>query len=121
MADYKQTTVAGTSYVRAFSVQANNPLTGTKAISFMEEKVINLGDEQITRPQGGIQEPLMTENMLEEFQLVNPVDGTPIGQTMTYQQVYLALHSLYLHVATKRDVAVAATAEQAATPAPETP
>lgn len=114
MPDYKETTVAGTAYTRAHQVVIANPSVGTKAISFYEEQVINLADEQIIRQQGGVQEPFTADNANEEFALVNPIDGTPIGMTMEYKDVHVALHSLYYHVAAKRDAAVAAAAEAAA-------
>ena len=114
MPDYKETTVAGTAYTRAHQVVIANPSVGTKAVSFYEEQVINLADEQIIRQQGGVQEPFTAENANEEFALINPVDGTPLGLTMEYKDVHVALHSLYFHVAAKRDAAVAAAAEAAA-------
>ena len=124
MPDYKETTLAGTAYTRAHQVIIANPSVGTKAVSFYEEQVINLADEQIIRQQGGVQEPFTADNANEEFALVNPIDGTPIGMTMEYTDVHVALHSLYYHVAAKRDAAVAAAAEAAAlaaavAPAPE--
>ena len=114
MPDYKETTVAGTAYTRAHQVVIANPSVGTKAVSFYEEQVINLADEQIIRQQGGVQEPFTADNANEEFALVNPIDGTPLGLTMEYKDVHVALHSLYYHVASKRDAAVAAAAEAAA-------
>ena len=114
MPDYKETTVAGTAYTRAHQVVIANPSVGTKAVSFYEEQVINLENEQIIRQQGGVQEPFTADNANEEFALVNPVDGTPIGMTMEYKDVHVALHSLYYHVAAKRDASVAAAAAAAA-------
>ena len=114
MPDYKETTVAGTAYTRAHQVVIANPTVGTKAISFYEEQVINLVGEQIIRQQGGVQEPFTADNASEEFDLINPLDGTPIGMTMEYKDVHVAMHSLYYHVAAKRDAAVAAAAEAAA-------
>ena len=114
MPDYKETTVAGTAYTRTHQVVIANPSVGTKAISFYEEQVINLADEQIIRQQGGVQEPFTADNANEEFALVNPIDGTPLGMTMEYKDVHVAMHSLYYHIAAKRDAAVAAAAEAAA-------
>jgi hypothetical protein len=120
MSDYKQTTLAGTAYTRACAISIANPLTGVKAINFSEEQIVNLGDETIIRPQGGFQEPFTAENAGTEFALINPVDGTPLGATATYQQIYVMMHSLYFHLATLRDVAVAEAAAMAAQPpAPE--
>jgi hypothetical protein len=39
------------------------------------------------------------------FPLVNPETGEPLGQTMTHAQLYVALHSLYMHLAQERDAA----------------
>ncbi len=105
MADYKQTTLAGTAYTRASSVTVANPLTGTKAINFFEEQVVNLGDEVMIRPQGGFQEAFTDENAGAEFPLLNPHTSEPLGATATYAQLYVTLHSLYLHLAKRRDAA----------------
>lgn len=105
MANYQQTDLSGSAYTRSNSVNIANPLDGVKAISFMEEQVVNLGTEQLIRPQGGVQEPFTPENIKEAFELLNPIDSKPIGQKMTYEQLYVAIHSLYFHVAKKRDKA----------------
>ena len=117
MADYKQTTLAGTAYTRAVSVTVANPLTGVKAINFFEEQVVNLGAEVLMRPQGGFQEAFTTENANSEFEMLNPETGEPLGQTATYAQLYGMLHSLYLHLAVRRDAAALAALEPVVEPA----
>ena len=119
MPDYKETTVTGTAYIRANQVVVANPLEGVKAVSYYEEQVVNLEDDQIIRPQGGIQEPFTQDNASEEFDLVDPVDGTPLGMTMEYKDLYVALHSLYLHLAAKRDAAATTAAVPPVEPTPE--
>lgn len=104
MANYKESTVSGTSYIRSHSVSVANPLNGVKAINFYEEQVINFADgEQMFKPFGGFQEPLTAENAVTEFALVNPVTGQDSGVKMTYQDLYVALYSLYVALAAKRD------------------
>ena len=103
MSNYMQTNVSGTAYVRSSQVIVANPLVGTKAISFMEEQVVNLDGEQIVRQRGGVQEPFTAENAGEVFQLINPQTGEALGSSASYQELYIMLHSLYLHLATKRD------------------
>ena len=114
MADYKATALAGTAYTRANAIHIANPREGVKAINFSEEQVINLGTETIVRPQGGFQEPFTAENAGTEFELVNPIDGTPLGMTSTYTEVHVLLHSLYYHLAKRRDDAAEAAALAAA-------
>lgn len=104
MSNYKQSPVTGESWQRAVRVVIENPVDGTPAISFIEEQVINLPGEKITRPAGNVAEPFMPENYLEQFNVINPETGEVI-RTATYQEVYVVLHSLYLHVAAKRDLA----------------
>ena len=96
------TRAGDTQPVRPDGVVIIDPATGLPAL---EEQVVNLGDEQLIRQQGGIQEPFTAENVTTEFPLLNPTDSTQLGLTMTYRQVYVALHSLYFHVAKKRDEA----------------
>lgn len=104
MSNYKQSTVTGDSWVRATRVVIENGIGGTPAVSFIEEQVINLPGEVITRSAGNIAEPFTVENAAEAFDLLHPETGAVIGSA-TYQDVYVMLHSLYMHVATKRDAA----------------
>jgi len=119
MANYKETTLAGASYIRANSVAVRNG-ESNKSISFYEEKVINLEDGEIIRkPSGEVSSAFTPENANTEFQVLNPGTGEPIdGATMTYADVYAALYSLYLHLATERDEYVAAREAAAAAEEP---
>ena len=109
MANYQETEVTGTVYVRSNQIIVANPLEGVRAISYMEEQVINLSDgEQIVRSAGGFQEPFTPENAGTVFPLVNPQTGEPLGQDMTYTGLYVALYSLYMFLAKRRDEAAAA-------------
>lgn len=112
MADYKETTVSGTQYVRCHTVTILNPLDGVKAANFSEETVINLADRQIKEGAGGFQLPFTEDTAATEFPLLNPETGAPTGQTMTYTDLYVALYSLYIFGALARD-------EAAAEPTPE--
>lgn len=106
MADYKESTVSGTQYVRCHTVYLMNPLGGLKAANFMEETIINLANQQIRKDVGGFQLPLTTENAASTFPLLNPVTGEATGQTMSYQDLYAALYSLYIAGALARDAAL---------------
>lgn len=107
MAEYKETTLAGTAYTRAMGVQVSNGDTH-KAIEFQEERVINLSDgEVIRRPGGRVYSPFTTENALTAFPILDPTTGVDTGMTATYQDVYVQLYSLYLHLAAERDAYVA--------------
>jgi hypothetical protein len=61
--------------------------------------------EEVHRPLGNLVEPFTAENAAEQFDLMHPETGAVIG-SMTYQELYVALASAYLHVATKRDQAL---------------
>lgn len=113
MADYKETTVAGSEYTRARQVRIENPRpgTGTPSITFLEERVTTLSDRTIASDVSQITEMFTPETAATAFPLINPVDGTPLGQDATYQQLYVLLWSAYFYLAGKRD---AAQAEQPA-------
>jgi hypothetical protein len=102
--DYRQTDVAGTSYQRGRSLYFENPKDSAPSLLIREERVINLADRVITEHAGEI---LKTVNDLSvEFQLRNPTTNELIPTaTMTYQDLYVALYSLYWHLAEERDAA----------------
>lgn len=117
MANYNESTVNGVKWTRSNSVRIFNDYAQPGKVCFDEEEIVSLGGADFMRKQlGSIEQTLTPENILTEFNLLNPETGDTIG-TATYQQVYVLLHSLYLHLAAERDAAavVVPTPE----PAPE--
>jgi len=103
MANYKETTLAGTSYVRSNRVTINNGID-SKGITFEETEVINLDNgESISKSAGSVSEAFTTENALTSISLINPETGADTGATMTYQDLYVAVYSLYFKLALERD------------------
>lgn len=111
MPDYKQTTISGTSWQRAWRVECENPLQGQRQITFHEEQVLNAGNQQVLTPVGSLRVQLTADNALTSFPLLDPDTGAQLG-TATYAQVYRMLHSLYIHTATQRDAQQLALQEQ---------
>lgn len=111
MPDYKQTSISGTSWQRAWRVECENPLQGQRQITFHEEQVLNAAGQQIRTPVGSVSVQFDLQNALTTFPLLDPDTGAQIG-TATYLQVYRMLHSLYMHSAAERDALAAALAEQ---------
>jgi len=106
MSNYNEQEVAGTSYTRAFSVVVHNGLE-KKSIQFEEEKVIVLGDDQISRELCGmVFEAFNAENAGTEIELRDPATGELLSSTMTYQDIYVGLYSLYLQLALARDAQI---------------
>lgn len=113
MSKYQEATVAGTSWVRASEVKILNG-QDSKGILFKEEKITVLEDGSlISREYSQISEGFNAENASTAFPLLSPETGEPLadGAQMTYEGVYAALYSLYLHLATERD-SVEATPEE---------
>jgi len=106
MTNYKQASVTGESWVRAVRVVLENPLGGGAAATFIEESVVSTPAGTVMQAAGNVVEPFTAENAAESFDLLNPETGEVAGSA-TYQDVYAMLHSLYYHVAAKRDAAVA--------------
>ena len=105
MPNYKESNVSGTSWQRAYMVQINNPYQQIPSIDFFEEEIISVGDKTIAHYTGEIKENFDDPSVT--FDLINPIDGTVIGQS-NYQQVYVILSSLYMALAAKRDQQLAA-------------
>ena len=110
MADYKVSTVAGTSWQRAGQIVLTNPISGTPTVYYNEETAINLGTEIITHPCGNL--PVPCVDMAEVIPLLDPATGIATGQTMLIEQVYQAIYSHYIASAIARDVAAAVTAKE---------
>lgn len=71
-----------------------------------EETVINLADRVITEHAGEIRKSV--DNLSVSFPLRNPSTNEVIeGATMSYQDLYVGLFSLYWHLALERDAAEA--------------
>ena len=103
--NYKETTVSGTSYVRAREVTVTNTLGGYKGIMFCEEEVSIFGNKIMRENIGAIHQEFTAENAGMEFPLLNPETNEPIGATATFQDVYVLLFSLYYQLAAQRDAA----------------
>lgn len=96
--------VSGTKWKRSNIVKIYNDLDATPSVIFKEQWVIDDGEIKMKQPAGGCSDKM--ENPSETFDLLNPETQEVIG-SMSYQEVYVALHSLYRHVAGKRDAAAA--------------
>jgi len=103
MAEYKESTVSGTSYQRGRSMYFENPRNKTPSILVREETVNILQDKIITEPAGEILKSV--DDLSVVFNLRNPLTNEIIeGQTATYQDIYVMLYSLYWHLAEERDI-----------------
>lgn len=102
--DYRSTDVVGSSYQRARSLYFENPKGGTPSLLIREERVTTLADREICEHAGEINISIPVEQMSTEFQLRNPTNNDPVPNgTMTYGDLYVALFSLYWHLAEARD------------------
>ena len=112
MANYKETDLAGVSWVRCKNITITNPLDGTMQLGglvplvptayFQEEKVISIDGVQNTLDVGSCFKKF---NPVEPITLVNPETGGPIGTTVSHEELYVILYSLYLQTAQERDLA----------------
>jgi hypothetical protein len=100
MPNYNQSAVSGDRYTRAKRVVLENPLDGVPMATFLEQDVLIVGDETLTRDIGAIN-AAMTDPATA-FPLLNPADDAVIGEA-TYGQVYALVYSLYRKLATDRD------------------
>lgn len=105
MPNYREQTVTGQTWVRAYRATCNNA-HDRKAIWFDEERVvIGPNGERITATSmgSGCGMELTPDNAGTVFALLD-ADGNATGQSATYSAVYQIMMSLYYHVATLRDL-----------------
>lgn len=108
MANYKESQVSGTSWVRANEIIIGNPYEGMPQIHFREEEVLLVGDKTMRQPVAGMVFKPLTASFAEpatQFNLVHPDTDAVIGSS-TYQDVQVLLYSLYRHLANIRDTSV---------------
>lgn len=94
--DYKETSVAGTSWVRAVGVAIDNPLGETPTLRFIEEQATNVGDRTIFQP---------FSTLIVNFDANDPA----------HVELYTKLNDLYVVTRDKRDAELAAIAAQEGT------
>lgn len=112
MPNYKQSTVAGTTWQRCQQVVLDNPLGAIPTIRFDEQEVIALGGQEIKRSAGSLSLPF---DPALPIPLRDPSTGALTGDASTYGAVYVLIYSAYMAAAEARD---AALAPQPAPPAP---
>lgn len=102
MPNYQEQPITGATWRRSHFVSIENPLVGEKAVTFHEQTARQTSDGQLSFADAG-QLRRIFDNPATEFDLRSPVDDSKLGGTATYQDVYVILHSLYLHLASQRD------------------
>lgn len=98
--NYKETNEQGQVWTRCYRVEVSNPYNGTPSVNMMEETIISIAGENITKPGRLL---TMTFNPSETVELVNPLTGEPLGATITHQDLFVMLFSLWLKTAKERD------------------
>lgn len=108
MANYNEIDVNSTSYQRAKSVHITNEYGQDPFISFSEEIVVELPDNKAAHSELGILSgSFNASNQTEEVALLDTTTGLPTASTITYAEIVNVIRSLYRHMATKRDAALA--------------
>lgn len=120
MANYREVEGQANAWTRAFRIVLENPRNAVASALFYEEKVVKIGDDEVSKPFGHVKETFTPENANTTFPLLNPQTGDVIG-TASYGQVYAIMHSLYIHLANERDIQnlPAPTPEPTEAPEPE--
>lgn len=100
--NYRESDVIGVTWQRCHRIDIRNPYEEPKFAVFLEEEITDLGNGKIVKSPAGqiladFTDPTTVVN------LINPLTGTPLNETVTYQDIYVILHSLYLQLATERD------------------
>lgn len=108
MANYNEIDVTSTSYQRAKSIHVTNEYGQDPFISFNEEIIVELPDNKAAHQELGILSgPFNAANASEEVTILDATTGLPTASTITYAEISNVIRSLYIHMATKRDAALA--------------
>ena len=112
MANYKETTLTGTTWMRCRAVTITNPLPGTEELDgrtqqpvgptayFQEEKVITMDGADMRSDAGSCCKAFATDGVIA---LRDPGTGELTGETTSHGALYTILFSLYMQTALERD------------------
>lgn len=104
MANYQESNISGVSWKRCYRIDVRNQYQDNKSLIFLEEVLTLLNDGRVlTEPSTNIQIQFLDPNKV--INLINPETGDSLNTTVTYQDLYTILHSLYIQSATERDIA----------------
>lgn len=102
MANYNETPVVGSTWTRCSNIYIANNYGVTPTITFGEQQLIAIEN----------QPPLVVNtntscmaifNGSSDIVILDPATGDPTGQTVTQQELYNILYSLYIATAKARD------------------
>jgi len=107
MSEYKESTVAGTSYNRAHTIIIRNPKDAAPSGEFHREDVYIFPDREVSIPSSVVPTVYDPGKMIP---LRNPETGELLGQDMPMSMLFVLLYSLFFLEATAFDAAAAAAA-----------
>jgi hypothetical protein len=100
--NYKEVAISGTEHFRSYEVKIDNKIGVTPSMYFSEEKVTTLSDGQILQKHADYLK--VVYDPLAVITLIDPATDIPTGQTMTHEQFYAAIYSIYKPTAIARDL-----------------
>ena len=107
MPKYNETSVIGESWTRANRITCTNDYRNNPSIFYHEEELFNFSDGKVVKTPfnslNPVSETFTSTNANTTFELINPATELPTGNTATYQDLYVLIHSLYFHLAKRRD------------------
>ncbi len=98
MADYKESPITGGMWPRCRNIIINNTLGETPSVVFTEEVAVQTA-EGSTITSSPTNSYRIAFDPSAEFPLIDPATGEQIGRTVTHEDVYNILFSLYAAVA----------------------
>lgn len=107
MPKYNETNVVGESWIRSNKVICSNEYGQNPTIYYQEEELFNFSDGKVVSSPHNHMYPAAVnfykENANTIFEIINPETDLPTGNTATYQDLYILVHSLYFHLVELRD------------------
>lgn len=98
--NYNETNVSGQSWNRCFKIEFTNPYNGQQECKLFEEEIISVGGKNVSSLTRILAPQIEMSSVIN---LINPMTCEPIGASITHQDLYIALFSLYINTAKAKD------------------
>lgn len=103
MANYRQRSISGDEWRRCVRIIGDNVFQQIPELAFVEEDIELKVDGRITKIPVGLRIRASMRTPDKVINLISPEDDSPLGKSVTLQDLFVILYSTYRQLADEAD------------------